>query len=101
MPDFDQEMDRFQDHFPTWVGHNLKRLRGEGAVWVRVPTGVALVGGGVLSFLPVLGIWMLPVGLALLAHDIPAMRRPIARILHFTNHRIERRKGKKQAGSRT
>jgi hypothetical protein len=99
MPDFNQEMDRFQDHMPAWVGHNLKRLRGKHAVWVRVPAGVALIGGGVLSFLPVLGIWMLPVGFALLAQDIPVMRRPMARLLHFTNRKIERRKGKKQAGS--
>src|SRR5215831_8385923 len=65
-PDFNQEMDRFQDQIPAWVGRNLKRLCGKHAVWVRVPAGVALIGGGVLSFLPVLGIWMLPLGVALL-----------------------------------
>jgi hypothetical protein len=35
---------------------------------------------------------MLPVGLALLAHDIPKMRRPIARLLHFTNRKIEKKR---------
>ena len=45
-----------------------------------------------LGFLPVFGVWMLPVGLALLAHDVPPMRRPLARVLHFTNHKIEQRK---------
>jgi hypothetical protein len=35
---------------------------------------------------------MLPVGLALLAHDIPMIRRPMARLLHFTNRKIEKRK---------
>ena len=51
-----------------------------------------LIGGGVLGFLPlpVVAVWMLPVGLALLAHDIPTMRRPMARLLHFTNRRIEK-----------
>src|SRR5215472_10764229 len=85
------EMDRLQNHIPSWVGLNLKRLRGERAIWVRVPTGVALIGAGVLGFLPlpIVGIWMLPVGLALLAHDIPTMRRPMARLLHFTNRKIE------------
>ena len=94
IPDFHEEMDRFQNHIPTWVSHNLNRLRGKRAKWVRVPTGVALIGGGVLGFfpLPVLGIWMLPVGLALLAHDIPKMRRPIARLLHFTNRKIEKKR---------
>jgi hypothetical protein len=95
IPDFHEEMDRFQSHTPTWVGYNLSRLRGERARWVRVPTGVALIGGGVLGFLPlpIVGILMLPVGLALLAHDIPMMRRPMARLLHFTNRKIEKRKG--------
>jgi hypothetical protein len=41
------------------------------------------------------GIWMLPVGLALLAHDIPMIRRPMARLLHFTNRKIEKRKSEK------
>ena len=93
IPDFHEEMDRFQTRIPTWVGHNLKRLRGERAKW-GVPTGVALIGGGVLGFLPlpIVSIWMLPVGLALLAHDIPTMRRPMARLLHFTNRKIEKRK---------
>jgi hypothetical protein len=98
IPDFNQEMDRFQDHMPAWFGRNLKRLRGERAIWVRVPAGIALIGGGVLSFLPILGIWMLPLGVALLAQDIPAMHKPMARLLDFTNRMIERAKGKKQAG---
>ena len=49
-------------------------------------------GGWGLLPLPIVGIWMLPVGLALLAHDIPMMRRPMARLLQFTNRQIEKRK---------
>ena len=94
IPNFHEEMERFQNHIPTWIGRNLSRLRGERAKWVRVPTGVALICGGVLGFLPlpVVAIWMLPVGLALLAYDVPTMRKPIARLLHFTNRKIEKRK---------
>jgi hypothetical protein len=99
MPDFYQEMDRLQDCIPDWAGRNLERLRRPSAVWVRVPTGIALTGGGVLSFLPVFGIWMLPIGLALLAHDVPMMRGPIAHVLHFTNGKIAKRMGKKRAES--
>jgi len=94
IPDFHEEMERFQNHLSACVGRNLNRLRGERAKWVRVPTGVALIGGGVLGFLPlpVVAIWMLPVGLALLAYDVPTMRKPMARLLHFTNRKIEKRK---------
>lgn len=41
---------------------------------VRVPLGILLIIGGLLSFLPFLGIWMLPLGLMLLAVDFPVLR---------------------------
>jgi hypothetical protein len=91
-PEFHEEMDRLQGHLPGWAGRNFDRLRRPRAIWVRVPAGIALTGGGVLGFLPVLGFWMLPIGLALLAYDVPPMRRPLARVLHFTNRKIEQRK---------
>jgi hypothetical protein len=96
-PDFDEEMDRLQDHMPDWAGRNLDRLRQPEAVWVRVPAGIALTGGGVLGFLPVLGFWMLPIGLALLAYDVRPMRPPLARVLRFTNRKIQKRKERKAA----
>ena len=96
-PDFHAEMDRLQDHLPGWAGRHIGRLRHPDAVWVRAPTGVALTAGGVLSILPVLGLWMVPVGLALLAHDVPPMRKPIARVLRFTNGKIDGMKARKAA----
>ena len=93
IPDFHEEMERFQNHIPTWVGHNLNRLRGDrangcGAYWCRSHRWRRAR----FLPLPVVAVWMLPVGLALLAHDIPTMRRPMARLLYFTNRRIEKRK---------
>jgi hypothetical protein len=47
----------------------------------RVPWGVrSLLGllflvGGTLGFLPILGFWMVPAGLALIALDLPPLRR--------------------------
>lgn len=44
--------------------------------FVRIALGSALVIlGGVFGFLPILGYWMVPVGLLILASDIPAIRR--------------------------
>jgi hypothetical protein len=37
--------------------------------------GLALIAGGMFSFLPVLGIWMLPIGALLIGEDIPPVRR--------------------------
>ena len=37
--------------------------------------GLVLVAGGVFGFLPILGFWMIPLGAALIALDIPPLRR--------------------------
>jgi len=41
----------------------------------RQMLGWAFVGGGVFSFLPILGAWMLPVGFVILSVDSPRLRR--------------------------
>ena len=41
----------------------------------RIAMGSGLVAGGMLGFLPVLGFWMVPVGVLVLSHDVPAVRR--------------------------
>ncbi len=51
------------------------------AKWVRRPLSVALIVGGALGFLPVLGFWMLPAGALLLGEDIPFVRRTTIRAL--------------------
>jgi hypothetical protein len=48
---------------------------------MRVPLALLLIVGGVLGFLPVLGFWMVPLGLLLLAQDVPFLQRPILRLL--------------------
>ena len=44
--------------------------------WVaRNALGVGLILLGTLGFLPVLGFWMIPLGLFVLANDFPSVRR--------------------------
>jgi hypothetical protein len=52
-----------------------RRLRLPKSRIARIALGCGLILGGLLSFLPVLGIWMLPLGLLVLSQDIPAVRR--------------------------
>ena len=47
----------------------------------RTLLGIPLIIGGILSFLPILGLWMLPAGLALVALDFPRSRRWLLRWL--------------------
>ena len=49
---------------------NLPRSRA-----ARIGLGGALVLGGLAGFLPILGFWMLPLGIAVLSVDIPVVRR--------------------------
>ena len=42
---------------------------------VRVIVGVLFVLLGLVGFLPILGFWMVPLGLAILAIDIPIVKK--------------------------
>ena len=55
---------------------------------VRIGIGILLILGGIVGFLPVLGFWMLPLGLALLAQDVPVMRGPFARVIASVNRKL-------------
>jgi hypothetical protein len=46
----------------------------------RMVVGMALIVGGLLGFLPILGFWMLPLGFIVLSHDVPFVRRQRRRI---------------------
>ncbi len=45
---------------------------------VRIPLAILLIIGSFLAFLPIFGVWMLPLGLLLLALDIPALQPAIS-----------------------
>jgi len=41
----------------------------------RLVTGSLLIVGGILGFLPILGFWMVPLGLLVLSQELPMVRR--------------------------
>lgn len=55
-----------------WRGQWLVRQIGRG---LRILLGVVLIIGGLLGFLPILGFWMLPLGVIVLAREVPAVAR--------------------------
>jgi hypothetical protein len=73
---------------PQWLQSPVRWLRKPAAWWLRIPAGLLLLAGGVFSILPVLGLWMLPLGLVLLAEDLPPLRRGTDAVLAW----IERRR---------
>jgi hypothetical protein len=52
-----------------------RRVRVPGNVMLRIGFGILCILGGFLWFLPVLGLWMLPLGLLILSVDLPPIRR--------------------------
>ncbi|MBW7922503.1 MAG: hypothetical protein H3C51_10425 [Rubellimicrobium sp.] len=71
------------DRFLDWIEDDRTRI-------YRVPLAVLLILGGLLSFLPVLGLWMLPLGILLLALDLPLLRGPVT----LATIRFRRRMGR-------
>jgi hypothetical protein len=67
----------------------LTALRGNRWLLVRLPLALIFIAGGILSFLPFLGIWMLPLGLLLLAVDLPFLRGPISSLMIRARRRIK------------
>lgn len=82
-----RQFDRFERELPRWIGRSIRWLREPSSRWVRIPAGLALVAGGLFSILPLLGLWMLPIGLLLLAQDVPFLRRPMRRAMLWVERR--------------
>ena len=75
---------RIQNWIPGWIVGAIRTIRKPALVWIRVPIAALLIVGGLLSFLPVLGIWMLPLGFLLVAQDVPVLQRPLVLIFEWT-----------------
>ncbi|MFT8712141.1 hypothetical protein [Komagataeibacter rhaeticus] len=82
-----RRLERLLRRLPARGEQAMRWLLQPGRAGLRLVLGCLLAVGGVFSFLPVLGLWMLPLGLILLAEDVPFFRRLSARMLEW----IERR----------
>lgn len=79
--EYDRAYDELEREAPDRVSRALRWLREPKARRVRIPLGILFVLASFLWFLPVIGIELLPIGLLLLAHDIPFLRKPVGRAL--------------------
>ena len=61
-----------------WVRNTLRPILDGRLRYLRLPLAVLLIAGGFLGFLPVLGFWMIPLGLVLLAVDMPLLRPAVS-----------------------
>ena len=93
------ELDRhfawFEERLPPRPARFVGWLRKPSSRLARIPLAILLIAGGIFSFLPLLGLWMLPLGLLLFAQDVPILRKPMARMLGWVERKwIERQRAK-------
>ena len=93
------ELDRhfawFEERLPPRPARFVGWLRKPSSRLARIPLAILLIAGGIFSFLPVLGLWMLPLGLLLFVQDVPILQRPMARMLGWVERTwIERQRAK-------
>ena len=66
---------------------------------LRILLGVVLVIGGLLGFLPVLGFWMVPLGLLILSIDLGVVRKFRRRVEVWWGRRQAARRAAKEAAA--
>ena len=84
----ERRLERLIGRLPQRAQATVRWLRRPEVRWLRIPAGVLLAAASLLSILPLFGLWMLPLGLVLLAEDVPPLRRARDRLLAW----IERRR---------
>ena len=93
------ELDRhfawFEAKLPRGPAKFVGWLRKPSSRYARIPLAILLIVGGIFSILPVLGLWMLPLGLLLFAQDVPFLQKPMAKMLGWIEGKwIERQRTK-------
>jgi hypothetical protein len=93
--ELDQHFAWLEQRLPARLARSVAWLRRPSSRFARIPLAILLVFGGVFSFLPVLGLWMLPLGLLLIAQDVPVLQKPMSRMLGWIERKWEERSARR------
>jgi hypothetical protein len=77
----DRAFDGLERETPDRVTRVIRWVRDPKSRWVRLPLGVLCIVASFFWFLPVVGVEFLPIGLLLIAQDVPFLRKPVARLM--------------------
>ena len=81
---FERQFRYFAARLPVLDG-----LRRPGWMVARLIIGLVMIAGGMLAILPVLNVWMIPLGLLVLAIDLPMLQGPVTRVIIYARRRVE------------
>jgi hypothetical protein len=91
--ELDQYLARMGAYLPNWLCETVKWIRKPERFAARAAVSLLLVLGGVFSFLPVLGLWMLPLGLIVISQDLVFLQRPLVRTIRWIERHWRARRG--------
>ena len=85
---FARQFEHLERTYPR-LKRPLAALRERRWWMLRLPLGLLLIVGGFFGILPILGFWMIPLGLLILAVDLPMLRSPVAALSIWFRRRAE------------
>lgn len=96
--ELEKAFEKLERETPDVVTRAICWLHRPQARMVRLPLGILCIVASFFWFLPVIGIELLPIGLLLIAQDIPFLRQPVGRMALWVLNRWVRPRvvGKKE-----
>jgi hypothetical protein len=80
------------------VARAIRWLRSPQSKWVRIPLGIVFIVAALLGpILPVVGLELLPIGLMLVAQDVPFLKKPVARMMLWLERKWSSWKKRREA----
>lgn len=93
----DLAYEKLEQHAPDRVARAIRWIRNSRGRAVRLPLGIVLVVAGLLGpVVPLLGVQLIPVGLLLIAQDVPPLREPVAEMTLWQVRQWIRRRSRRQ-----
>ena len=85
--ELNEHLERFERRLPEGMRGLVRWLRKPGSGFIRIPLGIVLILAGIVGFLPILGFWMIPLGLLVLAIDVPFVRPPLIKLMDWVERK--------------
>jgi hypothetical protein len=99
--ELDEAFDNLEEEVPDRVARAIRWLRSPKSKWVRIPLGVLIIAASLLGpILPVVGLEFLPLGLLLIAQDVPFLRKPVGRAMLWLEEKWRNFKRRRRAKRR-
>jgi hypothetical protein len=86
-------MPDMRDH-PKHLQVGSVKVRLPASKILRIIIGAGLILGGIFGWLPIVGFWMIPLGLLVLSYDVPMIERWREKVSEWWRRRRARRSKK-------